>query len=782
MFAFTWLRALTPRLLSRRSRQSNRHARCRQVRPRLERLENRLAPAVQLTYGTSGTALVLTEDGSAAPATVRLSDAFTPTLTINLGTGTFAAGSTASAPGLTYENPGSPVTSHTALIDIGSLNNISTIQADLTGDTLDLGILADIRGGVGSISASAATINVTSVNTTYAKPGDVSLTASGNLTVSTNGMIDTGDGTISLAADVNADGTGNSNTEVLTIDSGAVVVSSNASASAITLRGAQMSIATGSRPAVVGALPVLGKTPSATLGGLGEPRALAFDADGNLFVANYSAGTVSEFAPGSTKPTATLSGVSHPVALVFDASGNLFVAGRFGKTVSEFAPGSTKPTATLTGLDSPRSLAFDGKGDLFVANYLAGTVSKFAPGSTTPTATLTGLDNPVALAFDASGNLFIANRAANTVSEFAPGSTTPTATLTGLDNPDALAFDASGNLFVANFLWATTDDTVSEFAPGSTTPTATLAGLAGANTLAGAHALAERISPAFDPTGLQEIELDGLNALAFDASGNLIDSNRTAGTVGEFAPGSTKPTATLTGLIQPTALAFDGSGNLFVTNIWFTTVSEFTPASYRPAAGGVVLRTALPAEAMSLGGSSTVPNTLSLSNAELARIYTTARGTVTFGDSSQTGNITFQDARPATTKGASTVVMQSTSGPGGIFLNARSGTAINGNGGTVSLTSGTSGVTGTLSAKYALIASNGFTAAGLTLHLSLPFAPMPGQRITLIHDTGSAISGKFTNLPAGGKTTASYKGKSYSLTASYDGGTGNDLVVRAEPA
>ena len=39
-----------------------------------------------------------------------------------------------------------------------------------------------------------------------------------------------------------------------------------------------------------------------------------------------------------------------------------------------------------------------------------------------------------------------------------------------------------------------------------------------------------------------------------------------ADTVSKFAPGSTTPTATLTGLNDPSALAFDSSGNLYVAN------------------------------------------------------------------------------------------------------------------------------------------------------------------------------------------------------------------------
>ena len=60
---------------------------------------------------------------------------------------------------------------------------------------------------------------------------------------------------------------------------------------------------------------------------------------------------MSEFAPGSTTPTATLTGLNDPDALAFDSSGNLYVANDGNDTVSEFAPGSTTPTATLTGLN-----------------------------------------------------------------------------------------------------------------------------------------------------------------------------------------------------------------------------------------------------------------------------------------------------------------------------------------------------------------------------------------------------------------------------------------------
>ena len=289
---------------------------------------------------------------------------------------------------------------------------------------------------------------------------------------------------------------------------------------------------------------------------------------------------------------------------------------------------------------------------------------------------------------------------------------------------------------------------MSEFAPGSTTATATLSGL------------------------------NYPYALAFDASGNLFVANLGGTTVSEFAPGSTTATATLSGLPSPIALAFDASGNLFVANEGGTTVSEFTAASFTPRSGGVVVRPARSSEPMSLGGSSTPASTLSLTNAELAQIFTTASGTVTIGDPTQTGTITFHSATLATTAGASTVVLQSTGGrrhrPG---RQQRHGPGRQRRHGQPDPRHGRR--QRALSAANTLIATNGFTASGLALNLSLNFAPTNGQQITLIHDTGSAISGAFIGLAQGRSTTANFNGTTYYFLVSYTGGTGHDLVLTA---
>jgi sugar lactone lactonase YvrE len=221
-------------------------------------------------------------------------------------------------------------------------------------------------------------------------------------------------------------------------------------------------------------------TPAVTLSGaaLNGPEGLAFDFGGNLWVVNAGSSTVIEFTPnqlgasGSPTPAVTLSAtggsLNNPVGLAFDPNGNLWVANYTSSTVVAFTPsqlvpsGSPMPVVTLSpaggSLSGPEGLAFDGSGNLWVANNTSSTVVEFVMnqlGSPTPQVTLSAttgsLNRPVGLVFDLSGNLWVANGGGNTVVQFAlgqlvgSGAPTPHVTLSGssLVHPFGLAFDPS---------------------------------------------------------------------------------------------------------------------------------------------------------------------------------------------------------------------------------------------------------------------------------------------------------------------------------------------------
>ena len=121
----------------------------------------------------------------------------------------------------------------------------------------------------------------------------------------------------------------------------------------------------------------------------------------------------------------------------------------------------------------------------------------------------------------------------------------------------------------------------------------------------------------------------------------------------------------------------------------------------------------------------------------MARIYSSSNGTVTIGDTAQTGNITFTTATPATTAGAAIAVVQSAASAGKITLDdgANTGTALNGNGGTISLTAGTGGITATATNNTSAEIST--TGATVTMNTTGPIGTS-ANRIQFADNTNTA--------------------------------------------
>src|SRR5207247_10360022 len=94
--------------------------------------------------------------------------------------------------------------------------------------------------------------------------------------------------------------------------------------------------------------------------------------------------------------------------LAFDAAGNLYVADSSKHSVFKYTPDGTKSTF-VAGLKGPIGLCFDSKGNLFVSDEAAttfkGSILKFTTEGKRSTFA-TGLSS-VGMAFYRSGNLFV---------------------------------------------------------------------------------------------------------------------------------------------------------------------------------------------------------------------------------------------------------------------------------------------------------------------------------------------------------------------------------------
>jgi len=243
----------------------------------------------------------------------------------------------------------------------------------------------------------------------------------------------------------------------------------------------------------------------ATAAVLTYPRSVAFDAKGNLYIADSvhngirkvdsASGIISTIAPQLVRPLTVVVGASGSLYVLdgdsvvqkIAAGSDTFTAVAGEKTNATFS-GDGGP-ATFAVVYRPKGLASDAAGNLYIADEDDGVVRKVAAdtgiistvaggGTADPRdiflhgdggpATAAWLTNPSGVAVDAAGNLYIADTGFNRVRKVAAGSgiistfagiwhlTVPNgdggpATAASLSGPSALAFDAEGNLFIGEY-------------------------------------------------------------------------------------------------------------------------------------------------------------------------------------------------------------------------------------------------------------------------------------------------------------------------------------------
>jgi hypothetical protein len=185
--------------------------------------------------------------------------------------------------------------------------------------------------------------------------------------------------------------------------------------------------------------------------------------DSLVAIADTGTNTVALFSrlqiqSGAAAPIATVSnGISGPDAVAFDANGNLFVANGTGNTIAEYAPPYTgNPIRTLSqNLNAPYAIAIDETGD-YVAALNGGSstaeIFKLSPGAHYE-APLSYTD-ATALAFDSQANLWISFYTENSVERFplafnfAAVDTLLDHASNGITKPVAVLLDSSDDLFV----------------------------------------------------------------------------------------------------------------------------------------------------------------------------------------------------------------------------------------------------------------------------------------------------------------------------------------------
>ncbi|HXE30352.1 MAG TPA: YDG domain-containing protein, partial [Terriglobales bacterium] len=212
----------------------------------------------------------------------------------------------------------------------------------------------------------------------------------------------------------------------------------------------------------IGTEELLKVTPAGTVttlaSGLLNPTAVSTDAAGNVYYGDVSAGTIKKITTAGVSTTIA-SGLSIFSGVAADAQGNVYDVQQVSPApptseVREFPAGGGSPVTLSTGtftLGGSGALAVDGTGNLFIADTdNARVLERSSSGVTTQIAT-TGLVAPLhGIAVDASGNLFISESNLNRIVEVPAGGGAQRVLGTGTNQPLGAATDAAGNLYVAD--------------------------------------------------------------------------------------------------------------------------------------------------------------------------------------------------------------------------------------------------------------------------------------------------------------------------------------------
>ena len=265
---------------------------------------------------------------------------------------------------------------------------------------------------------------------------------------------------------------------------------------------------------------------AATSANLNNPRGVAVDSSGNVYVSDTnnhvvrkitSGGTISTYAgnngfgagyAGDGGP-ANNAQLFYPAGLAFDSSGNLYIADSQNNAIRKVIASNSQITtavgsgATSGRLSNPTGVAVDSSGNIYIASpgnnrilkYSGGSLSTFAGAGTAAgfsgdggLAIIAQLADPQGVAVDAAGNVYIADTVNSRIRKVSNGIISTIAgngvegysgdggpaSLAQLYSSHDVAVDKAGNVYIAD----TDNSVIRELQPSL--PTISAGGVANA--------------------------------------------------------------------------------------------------------------------------------------------------------------------------------------------------------------------------------------------------------------------------------------------------------------
>jgi uncharacterized protein (TIGR03437 family) len=347
-----------------------------------------------------------------------------------------------------------------------------------------------------------------------------------------------------------------------------------------------------------------GDNGQATNAQLNEPAGVAFDAAGNLYIAEFgnncirrvSNGLITTIAGNGTggysgdNGPATSARLDGPVGVAIDTAGNLYIADTNNQRIRKVSNGvittvAGNGTAGFNGdsgaaisaqLNYPQGVAVDSSGNMYISDGRNERIRKVSNGVITTVAgngtpgysgdngqaTGAQLFLPFAVAVDLAGNLYISDYGNDCVRRVSNGVISTVVRGGGLVSVHGIAVDPAGNLYIAdsegNRIWKTSNGLMTTLAGNGTYDFGGDNGPA-TNAQAGTPS-----SVAVDAAGNLYFADPNNNRIRKIANGIIttVAGNGTSYTsvVGDNGP------ATSAELSDPGGIAVDAAGNLYIAD------------------------------------------------------------------------------------------------------------------------------------------------------------------------------------------------------------------------